>query len=98
MGVHRSLVVTLGIAAVGITVVVAAIRVPAVRPLIVFVVIAGAFAIAGTVFGIAVFFSHMDTGMTDDERTTLNLEVGALLVAGVVLGALSARWVHRLSR
>ena len=49
---------TLGIVAVVITVVVAAIRGPAVRPLVVVIVIAGAFAIAGTVFGIAVSFSH----------------------------------------
>src|SRR5207237_3713419 len=71
--------VWLAILPVLLAIVIVAIRVPAVRPVIVFVVIAGFFSLVALVVGFGVSFAHIDTGMTDFERTTLNFEVGALL-------------------
>jgi TctA family transporter len=94
----RPLLIGVGILVVAVAVVVAAVRLPAVRPFIVFFVVAGTFAVAAMIVDIGVSFTHMDAGMTDAEHMTLNLEVGALFVAGIVLGALAARKVRRHSR
>jgi len=91
----RTAVASLAALTVLIAIVVAAIRIPAARPLIAFVAIAGAFSILALIVGFGVSLSHMDTGMTDFERTTLTIEVGALFVAGIVFGGFVARWAHR---
>ena len=91
----RPAIASLAVLALLIGVIVVAIRVPAVRPVMVFVAIPGVFAVVALIFGFGVSFAHMDTGMTDVERTTLNVEVGALFAAGILFGGFTARWVHR---